>query len=68
MATSGARGSWMKDNQFLIRAIFWICMIPPTILWWRESVLWVAMMSLYANIETALGAHEARKARKENQS
>lgn len=66
MAKSGERGSWLKDSQYLIRAIFWICMIPPTILWWRESVLWVAMMSLYANIETALGAHEARKARKEN--
>lgn len=58
---------WLKSNQYLVRAIFWMCMILPTILWWRESVLWVAMMSLYANIETALGAHEARKTRKEMQ-
>jgi hypothetical protein len=41
---------------------FWVLMIIPTLVWWKESVLWVAMMSLYANWKTADGAHEARLA------
>lgn len=58
---------WLRDNQYLIRAMIWVALVPVTILWLKDSILWVAMMSLYANIETALGAHEARKARKEQQ-
>lgn len=40
---------------------FWILMIIPTLLWWKESVLWVALMSLYANIEASAAAKEASK-------
>lgn len=45
-------------------AFFWLLMIIPTLIWFKESVLWVALMSLYANWKTADGAHEAREARK----
>lgn len=40
-------------------------MIVPTLLWWKESVLWVALMSLYANIEASAAAREAKKTQKE---
>jgi hypothetical protein len=40
---------------------FWILMIPVTIIWLKESVLWVALMSLYANIEASAAANEAAK-------
>lgn len=43
--------------------VFWILMIVPTLLWFKESVMWVAFMSLYANWKTADGAHEAHEAR-----
>ena len=36
-------------------------MIPVTLIWLKESVLWVALMSLYANIESSAAAHEAQK-------
>lgn len=36
-------------------------MIPVTIVWLKESVLWVAIMSLYANIEASAAAMEAEK-------
>lgn len=42
---------------------FWIVMVIPTLLWWRDSILWVLIISLYANIETSAGAKEAKKAR-----
>jgi hypothetical protein len=58
--------AWLKANQYLLRAWFWIIMAPVTILWLKDSILWIAMMSLYANVETALGAHEARRGRDEN--
>lgn len=41
---------------------FWLLMIVPTLLWLKDSVLWVALMSLYANWKTADGAHEAKEA------
>jgi hypothetical protein len=44
---------------------FWIAMIPVTLIWLKESVLWVALMSLYANIEASASAREARKNRVE---
>ncbi len=36
-------------------------MIPVTLLWLKDSILWVAMMSLYANIEASAAAEEAKK-------
>lgn len=40
---------------------FWVCMFIPTLLWWQDSVLWLCMMSLYANIESSAAAHGANK-------
>lgn len=57
---------WLKENQYIIRAWIWIALIIPGVIWWKESVLFVIILSLAANIDTALGAHEAHKARKEN--
>ena len=30
--------------------VFWIIAIPPSILFWAESILWVIFISLWANI------------------
>ena len=57
---------WLKDNQYAVRAGFWTCMAVPILLFWRDSVALVLMISLATQIDTSLGAHEARKARKEN--
>jgi hypothetical protein len=37
-------------------------MILPTILWLRESVLWVALLSIYALVITAAGAEQSAEA------
>ncbi len=57
---------WLKRNQYLIRAIVYMALVIPGVLFWRESVLFVIILSLGANIDTALGAHEAHRAREEN--
>lgn len=45
-----------RNNHF-IQAYIWMALGIPTILWWKESILWVAIMSLYANIEASFAAH-----------
>lgn len=57
------RQKW-HENHHLYEAITWCVLAVPTLLWLRDSVLWVAMMSLYANYKTAIGAHEGRQARR----
>jgi hypothetical protein len=50
------------ERRHLILAGFWAVLIVPTVLWWRDSVLWVAFLSLYANIASELAAHHALRA------
>ena len=42
--------------------VVWSLLAIPTILFWSESILWVAFMSLYANIAGHWSALEAAKA------
>lgn len=39
----------------------WVLLLVPTLLWWRESVLWVATISVYANVVGHLSAVEAAR-------
>lgn len=51
----------LAAHRHTILMWFWIAMIPVTLIWLKESVLWVALMSLYANIESSAAAREASK-------
>lgn len=42
--------------------LVWIALIVPTLLWWRTSVLWVALMSLWANIASHWSAAQGARA------
>lgn len=55
---------WIREHDHLLRAWMWCLLAIPTVLWWKDSILWVAMMSLYANIESSLSAHKAEQARR----
>lgn len=46
----------------LILAGVWSMLIIPTLVWWHNSILWVAFMSLYANIASHWAAYQASKA------
>jgi len=46
----------------LALAMTWAALLVPTLLWWKDSILWVAAMSLYANIASHLGGYEAARA------
>lgn len=58
------RELWVRNHHFY-EAMLWLVLIVPTVLWFRDSVLWVAFLSIYANYKTAISAHEGRRARLE---
>lgn len=45
----------------------WALALIPTLLWWRDSVLWVAAMSLYANFIGHVSAMQGARAEQEAQ-
>lgn len=45
----------------LTMTIVWAVAIIPTLLWWSQSIFWVAFMSLYANFIGHWGAYQATR-------
>lgn len=48
----------------LILIVVWALLVPPTLLFWSQSVTWVLMISIYANIVSHWGAYQAAHAEK----
>lgn len=42
-----------------VSAIVWILLLIPALLWWRESLWFVIVASVYANVKSDWGAAEA---------
>jgi hypothetical protein len=40
----------------------WAALAVPTVLWWPDSILWVAFMSLYANFVGHFSAWQGSRA------
>jgi hypothetical protein len=49
----------------LIASGVWAALAIPTVIWWSDSVLWVAFCSLYANAGFHIGAWQAARAERE---
>lgn len=43
-------------------AIFWAVMAIPTVVWWKDSILWVALISVYALVVSHLAAYAGSRA------
>lgn len=56
----------------VVMMIVWVLLLIPSILWWRNSVLWVIILSIYANFGVHLsaysGARAERRAEKQEES
>lgn len=46
----------------LTLTVVWLSLALPTVLLWRDSILWVSFMSLYANVVGHWSAFQASKA------
>lgn len=46
----------------------WAVLVIPTLLWWKNSVLWVAFLSLYANFAAEFSAWHGSSVQVEQKS
>jgi hypothetical protein len=46
----------------------WLALVLPTLLWWKDSILWVLLISIYANVVGHFGAWQAARAEEESAS
>lgn len=43
----------------LCLTVLWVVLLIPTLLWWRDSVLWVAVMSWYAIVASHVSGYQS---------
>ena len=46
----------------LVAAVMWVGLAIPSLIWWKNSVLWVILISIYANIVGHLSGYSAARA------
>jgi hypothetical protein len=42
--------------------LVWLALVVPSLLWWRDSILWVVLMSAWANVASHFSAWQAARA------
>lgn len=52
---------WMARFNACMTGV-WIALLVPTVLWWKDSLLWVIIMSAYANIVGHWSAYQGSRA------
>jgi hypothetical protein len=40
----------------------WVLLVIPTLVWWKDSILWVAVMSVWANVAAHWSAYQGARA------
>ena len=48
--------------------IVWILLLVPSVLWWSETIMWVVLMSVWANIAGHWSAYQASRAEEKQDS
>lgn len=44
-----------------VMTIVWLLLVVPTLLWWRDSIFWVALMSVWANFASHFSAWQSAR-------
>lgn len=52
----------MIKKAHLTASVAWIILAIPSVIWWKSSVLWVIIISIYANIVGHLSGYTAARA------
>lgn len=50
---------WIKVHG--VAALIWVVLMPPSVLWWRDSVPYLVMLSVYANFAGSVASWTAAK-------
>lgn len=45
----------------LVATIIWTLLVIPSVLWWKESIAWVVLMSVWANLASHFAAWQAAR-------
>lgn len=46
----------------LYLTLFWCVLIVPTVIWWKDSILFIGIVSVYANVVSHWTAFQAARA------
>ena len=52
----------MIKKSHLTASVAWIILAIPSVIWWKSSVLWVIIISIYANVVGHLSGYTAARA------
>lgn len=45
-----------------VMTVVWLLLAIPSLLWWKESILWVIVLSVWANVASHFGAWQGARA------
>lgn len=51
----------------LVMMIVWALLLIPSVLYWKDSILWVIFLSIYANFVGHLSAYSGARAERANE-
>lgn len=63
MARRKKHSPWVYFH--LTMTAVWAILVVPTVVWWKESILWVALMSVWANLAAHFSAWQGARAEEE---
>jgi hypothetical protein len=49
-----------------VMTVVWFLLLIPSLLWWKESILWVIVLSVWANAAGHWSSYQAAKADEHN--
>lgn len=60
--------AFARSSRFhLLMMLVWVALIVPTLIWWADSILWVLLISIYANFVGHFGAYQAARSEEAQQ-
>ncbi len=59
------KAKYIERSQGLL-TIAWAALAVPSVLWWSESIRWVVVMSVYANVAASAAGWAAARAERSN--
>jgi hypothetical protein len=51
------------SRRHLLLTAFWVVFTIPVLLWWRDSIVLILIISIYANVVGHWSAYEAARAK-----
>jgi hypothetical protein len=61
--------AFCRSSRFhLYGTLLWLVLLPPTLLWWQDSIPYLVVLSWYANFIGSFSAYQAARAEEAQKS